>query len=211
MQDMLDKMMPTEMASAVNLFAHPLAGAAAASALGFGLASHALGAWMGALSGAAEASQRLFRPAGAETAPAGEAEATALAIARARARAKALMDKTVTNRTLTHGTPTDGASTQRVQAEPAATVAVLPAARPRAPQAAARPETPDDLKAISGIGPKLEKVLNGLGIWTYPQIAAWSGQEVAWVDEHLGFNGRIGRDDWTGQAAELAAARQGGN
>ena len=29
------------------------------------------------------------------------------------------------------------------------------------------PKKADDLKAISGIGPKLEKVLNGLGIWTY--------------------------------------------
>ena len=45
-------MLPQEMASAVNLFAHPAAGAAAMSALGFGLASHAFGLWAGALSGA---------------------------------------------------------------------------------------------------------------------------------------------------------------
>ena len=199
MHDMLDKMMPTEMASAVNMFAHPLAGAAAASALGFGLASHALGAWMGAVSGAAEASQRLLRPAATEAAPAGEAEATALAIARARARAKALMDKTATNRT-----STDGASTQRVQAEPAAAIAVLPAAQPRAPEAAARPETPDDLKAISGVGPKLEKVLNGLGVWRFSQVAAWTPQEAAWVDAHCGLAGRIGRDGWVEQARRLA-------
>ncbi len=58
----LTRMMPKEMASAVNLFAHPVASAAAMSALGFGLANHAFGVWMGALSGAAEASQRLFQP-----------------------------------------------------------------------------------------------------------------------------------------------------
>ena len=63
----------------------------------------------------------------------------------------------------------------------------------------------DDLKAISGIGPKLEKVLNDLGIWTYAQIAAWSSAEVAWVDDYLSFSGRIGRDKWIEQAAALAA------
>ncbi len=42
------------------------------------------------------------------------------------------------------------------------------------PKAMEKPASPDDLKAISGIGPKLETVLNGLGIWTYEQIAGWS-------------------------------------
>ena len=58
----LTRMMPKEMASAVNLLAHPVAGVAAMSALGIGLANHAFGVWMGALSGAAEASQRLLLP-----------------------------------------------------------------------------------------------------------------------------------------------------
>ena len=49
-------------------------------------------------------------------------------------------------------------------------------------------------------------MLNELGVWTYAQIAAWSGEEVAWVDDYLSFTGRIGRDDWIGQAATLAAA-----
>ena len=48
----LTRMMPKEMASAVNLLAHPVAGAAAMSALGFGLANHAFGVWLGAWSGA---------------------------------------------------------------------------------------------------------------------------------------------------------------
>ncbi len=70
-----------------------------------------------------------------------------------------------------------------------------------------RPGAPDDLKAIGGIGPKLETVLNGLGIWTYAQIAALTEGEVAWLDEQLGFRGRIGRDDWLKQAVALAAAK----
>ena len=58
----LTRMMPKEMASAVNLLAHPVAGAAAMSALGFGLANHAFGVWLGAWSGAVETSQRIFQP-----------------------------------------------------------------------------------------------------------------------------------------------------
>lgn len=73
------------------------------------------------------------------------------------------------------------------------------------PRAIKRPAAPDDLKAISGIGPKLEKVLNDIGVWTYAQIAAWGTQEVAWVDDYQSFSGRIGRDKWIEQAAALAA------
>jgi NADH-quinone oxidoreductase subunit E len=76
----------------------------------------------------------------------------------------------------------------------------------RQPRRLEQPAAPDDLKAISGVGPKLEKVLNELGVWTYAQIAAWSGEEVAWVDDYLSFAGRIGRDKWIEQAATLAAA-----
>jgi NADH-quinone oxidoreductase subunit E len=72
-----------------------------------------------------------------------------------------------------------------------------------------KPEQPDDLKAITGIGPKVEQVLNGLGIWTYAQIAEWNEAEVAWVDDMLGFGGRIGRDDWLAKAAKRAAAKTG--
>ena len=43
----------------------------------------------------------------------------------------------------------------------------------RKPRRWRSPRQPDDLKTISGIGPKLEKVLNGLGVWTYAQIADW--------------------------------------
>lgn len=74
------------------------------------------------------------------------------------------------------------------------------------PAAVDKPATPDDLKLISGVGPKLEKVLNGLGIWTFGQIAAWSQNEIAWVDDYLQFKGRIERDDWIAQAAKLAKA-----
>jgi NADH-quinone oxidoreductase subunit E len=71
------------------------------------------------------------------------------------------------------------------------------------PAAIDKPEKPDDLKLISGVGPKLEQVLNGLGVWTFAQIAGWTPEEVAWVDDYLAFAGRIGRDEWLRQAKAL--------
>ncbi|MEM9060761.1 MAG: NADH-quinone oxidoreductase subunit E [Pseudomonadota bacterium] len=69
----------------------------------------------------------------------------------------------------------------------------------------ARDGAPDNLKQIKGIGPKLERLCNELGVWHFDQIASWSEAEVAWVDDHLeGFKGRIVRDDWVAQARMLA-------
>jgi len=62
----------------------------------------------------------------------------------------------------------------------------------------------DDLKKISGVGPVLEGKLNGLGIFTYAQVAAFSAEDIAKVDDALSFKGRIERDGWLAQAAELA-------
>jgi NADH-quinone oxidoreductase subunit E len=72
----------------------------------------------------------------------------------------------------------------------------------KAAQAAA--EKPQDLKVISGIGPKLETLLNKLGIFTLGQIAAWSADDAAKIDQDLQLNGRVLRDDWRGQARQMA-------
>jgi len=69
---------------------------------------------------------------------------------------------------------------------------------------APREGSADDLKKISGVGPKLEGVLNELGFWHFDQIAKWTAEEIAWVDSRLKFKGRIARDDWMAQAAVLA-------
>ncbi|MEM6499789.1 MAG: hypothetical protein AAF709_24140 [Pseudomonadota bacterium] len=64
----------------------------------------------------------------------------------------------------------------------------------------------DDLKLIKGVGPKLEELCNSLGFYHFSQIAAWTGDEIAWVDSNLeGFSGRVSRDDWVAQAKILAA------
>ena len=63
----------------------------------------------------------------------------------------------------------------------------------------------DDLKKISGVGPKLEKLLNELGYYHFDQVGAWTVDEIAWVDQNLkGFKGRVSRDNWVDQARVLA-------
>ncbi len=66
---------------------------------------------------------------------------------------------------------------------------------------------PDDLQRISGVGPVLERKLNGLGIYHYSQIAAFTPEQIAQVDDELNFKGRIERDNWLTQAAELEQAK----
>ncbi|PTX05399.1 NADH-quinone oxidoreductase subunit E [Pararhodobacter aggregans] len=80
--------------------------------------------------------------------------------------------------------------------------------RPEALQAA-RDGKADDLKRIKGIGPKLEAMLNGMGFFHFDQIAAWTPQEMAWVDQNLeGFKGRATRDQWVAQAKLLATGQE---
>ncbi len=96
--------------------------------------------------------------------------------------------------------------------EPEAPVAKkeAPAAKEEAPAAEgaalfATPEgDPDDLKQISGVGPVLEGKLHALGVTKFAQVAAFTAEDIAKVDDALSFKGRIERDDWLKQAAELA-------
>ena len=61
----------------------------------------------------------------------------------------------------------------------------------------------DNLKLMSGVGPKLENALNRLGIYHFDQISKLSDAEVEWVDKHLKLNGRLRRDNWMEQATKL--------
>ncbi len=66
---------------------------------------------------------------------------------------------------------------------------------------AARKGVADDLQQLEGIGPVLEKLCHGLGIFHFDQIAAFGPAEVAWMDGNLkGFRGRVTRDKWVAQA-----------
>lgn len=97
-------------------------------------------------------------------------------------------------------------------AKPAPTPVEIPAAP--VPTPAAKPAAlegprdglPDDLTKIKGIGAKMETLCNALGFWHYDQIASWTAQEIAWVDDNLeGFKGRVSRDKWVDQAKAYTA------
>ena len=63
----------------------------------------------------------------------------------------------------------------------------------------------DDLKVIAGVGPFLEKKLHAIGIYTFRQIASFTKEDVEKVNDIIEFfPGRIERDNWVGQAEELA-------
>jgi NADH-quinone oxidoreductase subunit E len=67
-----------------------------------------------------------------------------------------------------------------------------------------KPAAVDDLKLISGVGPKNETILHSLGIYTFAQVASWKKAERDWVDGYLNFHGRVEREDWVKQAKALA-------
>lgn len=66
----------------------------------------------------------------------------------------------------------------------------------------------DDLQQIKGIGPKIAGILNDLGIRQYAQVAAWTPDNVARINDQLKFKGRVEREGWIEQARGLMQ-RQG--
>ncbi len=64
--------------------------------------------------------------------------------------------------------------------------------------------TADDLKEINGIGPKLEKILNELGVTTFSQLSKLDVNEIIEAEDGMiDLAGRIEREDWVGQARKL--------
>jgi large subunit ribosomal protein L19 len=63
----------------------------------------------------------------------------------------------------------------------------------------------DNLKLIKGITPELEAQLIRLNVLRFDQIAAFSDDDIANVDETLKLGGKIEKDDWLGQSAKLMA------
>ncbi|MEZ4777824.1 MAG: NrfD/PsrC family molybdoenzyme membrane anchor subunit [Flavobacteriaceae bacterium] len=65
-------------------------------------------------------------------------------------------------------------------------------------------QTADDLKLISGVGPKMEEKLHQLGIYTFEQVSKMTDTEYDLLDSIIDeFPGRAKRDDWAGQASKL--------
>ena len=93
--------------------------------------------------------------------------------------------------------------------------------RPRSPRPNSRRAGPapepaaagpaDPLTRLKGLGPKAEAALNELGITRFEQIASWSENDVARIDQQMGaFKGRMARDRWIEQARYLAAGDSAG-
>jgi len=80
--------------------------------------------------------------------------------------------------------------------------APAPVAEPVADTAA--PTEADDLTRIKGLGPKAAAALVEGGVTRFAQIADWSESDVADWDARINGRGRITRDNWVGQAKDLA-------
>ncbi len=70
---------------------------------------------------------------------------------------------------------------------------------------ASAPAAIDELKRIKGIGAVIEQTLNDLGVYTFEQISTWDESNIAWVENHLSFPGRVTREEWVQQAKTLSA------
>jgi len=240
------------------LMVYPLGAAAAATAVGFGIAGQMAGMMMGAMQGAMQNQGALMgahpdmswiMPTFAEDLAPEEDEAEVQPVARmatadivelkpaakpaaAKAKAKPAVAKSakpkatpakakpvkseapvkdaavaVVEKLKSDAEVAAAAASETAPVAKVAKIEAAPALQPedfRRPSEIEKPDSPDDLKLISGVGPKLEQVLNGLGIWTFAQIAGWQPEEAAWVDDYLQFSGRIERDDWITQAGALA-------
>jgi len=88
-----------------------------------------------------------------------------------------------------------------------------PAPAPRPPQrrgakppvlASARNGAPDDFTLIDSISLMQQTTLYALGVFHYDQIAAWTPEHIAWIDQYLRLQGRIDQEEWREQAGDLA-------
>jgi predicted flap endonuclease-1-like 5' DNA nuclease len=103
--------------------------------------------------------------------------------------------------------PALAATAQTPGAEPEAEALSPPADQPRRkPPVLSSPRdgAPDDLTLIEGVSALQQSTLYSIGVYHFDQIAAWTPEHVAWVDNYLRLRGRIGDEEWIDQAAALA-------
>ncbi|MBL8535923.1 MAG: hypothetical protein JNM59_00810 [Hyphomonadaceae bacterium] len=90
-----------------------------------------------------------------------------------------------------------------VEAEPPAPAIAAKRAKPPV-LAAARNGAPDDFTLIEGVSSLQQTTLYSLGVFHFDQIAAWTPENVAWVEQYLRLGGRVDEEEWVEQAIELA-------
>lgn len=193
------------------LMAHPAAALAAATAIGLGFATHMTSVFLGSLQGALEATGKLARKIEIEAADGGEPPKEPVAEAVAPVRKPA--QRTAKTQAKAKPAPVEPAVKSAAKAPAkvpakAKGAAEKPVAAKPAKAAGSRRAKADDLKMISGVGPKLEQVLNGMGVTRFTDIAGWSAEDAAHIDAEIGLGGRIERDGWIAQARALAGGRK---
>lgn len=171
------------------MMANPAAAMVAATAIGFGFATQMAGAFFGAMQAAMDASQKFAQTAETSGDDLREADAEA-DVPAAAIKVRAARPKKPS---------ADFVAARETVAGAKASASAKVSGKRRAKT--------DDLKRISGIGPKLVTVLNAMGVERYADIANWSESDIARIDAELGLDGRIGRDDWVGQAKVLDRAK----
>ena len=153
---------------------------------------------------AIETSPAVKTPSKVKVSPKTEAAASV----KAPAENEKAADKAVSGKPRTHSDkPAEPVQAFRAPEAGKAAPAAPPAVSlddPNRPAAVARPDRPDDLQLIAGVGPKNEALLHELGIFTFAQVGAWKKAEREWVDAYLRFKGRIEREEWVKQAKALA-------
>jgi predicted flap endonuclease-1-like 5' DNA nuclease len=98
-----------------------------------------------------------------------------------------------------------GAAVAAAAEATSAVVEALPDPNKPAGITAPRNGRPDELTNVIGILPIIETALNTLGIYHFDQVAELNEKQTAWLEAHLGIDGRISREHWREQAVELAA------
>ncbi|MCY1663886.1 5' DNA nuclease [Rhizobium sp. SL86] len=137
------------------------------------------------------------KPAAKAVAATDEKPAVKAKAAKAAPVAKAKAEPAAAKPAAAGKTAKAGKATAAPVAETPAPVAAKPQPRKKAAKAA------DDLKKISGIGPKLVEMLGGMGVTRFAEIAAWTDKDVEHFDRELGLDGRIAKDNWIAQAKAL--------
>ncbi|MGG7517164.1 5' DNA nuclease [Allorhizobium undicola] len=172
-----------------TMLANPVVTAAAATMAGLGFATQmagfVLGSWQKALNGVLDEETRSEVVSANSEPEVPVAEASSLQQTEAGA--------------------SDSVISKPVKSKRAEAATSVPAKSGRS----ARKRSSDDLKKISGIGPKVESMLQQAGITRFSQIASWSTDEALRMDAELGLDGRVLRDDWVGQAKQIKAPAAG--
>ena len=189
--------------SSTKLFAEQAAAFAVMTAYGMSIAAQMTGMMLGSLRGPADAAdlqEQAPEAASAEPKPDAPVKTPTAKVVPLRPRAE-----------------TSAAPVAEVPAKPAPKAArtVKAKAAPSKPVVAKAkvtaakpaPAGADDLKKISGIGPRLEQVLNERGIVSYGDVAKLGKAALKKLDTELGLEGRAVKDDWVSQAKALSGGK----